>query len=536
MGLTLPSKEKLRILMLSHVRPGHAGTSHDHEYALSELSRHDVFIHDPVLNGTFADLDHFDAIIIHYSIVIWNKNYLPDTQINALKAYRGLKVLFIQDEYREVYCAIDHMLRIGIDVLFTCYQPYNIDRVYGELIRRGVRVLTTLTGYAPLQHVEESLIRPHRERTLDVVYRARPAWPALGRLHREKYTIAEEFALRASHTDLRCDIDWREERRIYSADWLKFIASSRTSLGVESGASIVDFTGEIHRAVFAFLAGRLPDSFSVDVTEEIDASVYSYLTTHPPASYEEVEREILKPYEGNVVLNVVSPRIFEAVHLKTTLVLFPGEYSKVIEKGRHYIALEKDFSNFAEVVDQLRDIDFVEAMAERAYRDLIETGLYSYDAFVREIDSVISEEWDHRVMRAMPARPTHFPEGLVETSASLSRELTRTEWREALRELRAAKAAEEAEIARLLAGVNDETLVNSETATDCLVETMQPESDPAALSDTSSVVPRRRPLGLQLLRVVLRLNKICFEKFSSKILGRDVRLHLHISPHPPESQ
>src|SRR5207302_8425668 len=106
---------------------------------------------------------------------------------------------------------------------------------------------------------------------------------------------------------------------------------------------------------------------------------------------------IFRPYEGNVVMNIVSPRVFEAAALGTALVMFPGEYSGVVSPEKHYIVLEKDFSNMDDIVDKLRDDKLVSAMTARARHDLIESGRWGYRAFVDQFDQVVDA--DARTMR-----------------------------------------------------------------------------------------------------------------------------------------
>src|SRR5206468_13037957 len=81
-----------------------------------------------------------------------------------------------------------------------------------------------------------------------------------------------------------------------------------------------------------------------------------------------------------------SPRLFEAAALRTGMVLFPGEYSGVVEPWRHYIPLEKDFSNFAEVAERIKDDSFLEQLTERTFEELIASGRYSEESFVRRFD------------------------------------------------------------------------------------------------------------------------------------------------------
>jgi hypothetical protein len=82
-------------------------------------------------------------------------------------------------------------------------------------------------------------------------------------------------------------------------------------------------------------------------------------------------------------------------------VMFPGEYSGVVSARAHYFPLEKDFSNIDEVVANLRDDAVVASMTSRTYDDLIRSGRWSYEAFLRTFDAVVDEE--AKVMRGPSA-------------------------------------------------------------------------------------------------------------------------------------
>ncbi|MEA2657018.1 MAG: hypothetical protein QOI23_2383, partial [Chloroflexota bacterium] len=100
---------------------------------------------------------------------------------------------------------------------------------------------------------------------------------------------------------------------------------------------------------------------------------------------------VLAPFEGNVTVNVISPRVFEAATLGTALVMFPGDYSGIVSPGEHYIPLEKDFSNMDEVVSKLKDEEYMAALSERAYTHLVRSGRWSYATFIREFDDLVAE-------------------------------------------------------------------------------------------------------------------------------------------------
>ncbi len=320
-----------------------------------------------VTNFWSLQLNYYDVVVIHYSLCVLFESYLPRTLKRQLAAFHGLKVQFIQDDYRWVDSITTVMREIGVDVLLTLVPEDQIPKIWTGDRLPGIAAVPTLAGYVP-ERLVGLQTAPLRSRPIDIGYRGRvlPYW--LGRIGQEKAWIAQGVMERAAHYGLRCDIGWREEDRLYGARWDQFLSSCKATLGTESGATITDFDGSIERAVRAYIA------------------------CHPEACFDEVYEQILRPYEGNVRMNVISPKIFEAIALHTALILFRGEYSGVLTPWAHYIPLEKDFSNMAEVVDCLRDADGLQAMADRAYADIVASGGYSYRAFMQHFDDLIEAQ------------------------------------------------------------------------------------------------------------------------------------------------
>lgn len=363
----VPADPLLSVLLLCDDHPGHANTVLDHIAALRRFSAHDVRLYNPrgIPNSRWLDLAEFDVVVLHYSLLIISDDYVAAAFREKIRRFHGLKILFIQDEYRWVDESTAMMRDLGIHLLFSLLQPPEIHAVYDEDRAPGVIKLTTLAGYVP-----ESLVGldtpPPEARPLDIGYRGRLCPFQLGRLAQEKVWIAQGVLARAGRYGLRCDIGWTEETRIYGPRWNRFLASCKATLGTESGASITDFDGSLEKRT------------------------KGYLREHPDADFAEVYREILAPYEGNVPVTAVSPRIFEAAALRTAMILFPGDYSGVVQPWVHYIPLAKDFSNMDEVVENLRDVPFLRAMTERAYHDLVATGRYSQRSFARAFDEALA--------------------------------------------------------------------------------------------------------------------------------------------------
>ena len=210
------------------------------------------------------------------------------------------------------------------------------------------------------------------DREIDVGYRARkvPLW--LGRLGVEKWEIADKFLAATQKERIVCDLSYDEERRIYGEDWVRFLTNCKTTLGVESGASVFDFTGTFQKKTDA------------------------YLKIHPNAAYEEVEKLFFPGEDGKVYLNQISPRCFEAACLKTVMILYEGDYSGVLKPWRHYIPLKKDFSNISEVVSIIKDRKKLQEIADRAYEEIALNSKFTYKEFIKKVDEHISTEFEAR--------------------------------------------------------------------------------------------------------------------------------------------
>ena len=357
---------KVSILLLCDDHHGHANTVFDHISALINLSKFKVYLYNPrrLKHNTLLNLNEFDVVVIHYSIPIIHESYLAVDLREKIHQFQGLKIQFIQDDYRQVNEYTEMMRHLGIHILFTPYPQEKIPFIYNETRLPGVTKITTLTGYVPDRYIDLKSA-PLKSRPVDVGYRGRnlPYW--LGKFSQEKAWIGEGFLEHASQYGMKFDIAWREENRIYGKGWDRFIGSCKAMLGTESGASITDFDGSAEKK-----------------TKE-------YLKDHPGADFREVYEQILKDYEGNLIENTISPRVFECIAHRTAMILFPGKYSGIIQPWVHYIPFEKDFSNIDQVISKLRDVKFLKAMTERAHTDIIASGQYSYRAMVAEFDDII---------------------------------------------------------------------------------------------------------------------------------------------------
>lgn len=310
------------------------------------------------------DLGRFDAVIVHYSVRL-PYDQISESARQCLSSYKGLKVLFIQDEYNNTFRAWEWISLINFDLVFTVVPSESVHLVYPPEKFPNTQFVSCLTGYVPESLTGVEYVKPSL-REIVVGYRGRSLPIEYGQLGIEKVEIGKRVRGYCQENFIKCDIEWTEEARIYGPDWYQFMASCRSMLGSESGSNVFDWDGTLAQKIVRFQ------------------------NANPGASDEVAYNSVVKALELPGLMNQISPRIFEAIALKTVLVLFEGNYSGVLVPDRHYISLKKDFSNFQDVFLKLNDSAYVDVMADVAYEDIIASGRFSYCSFVKLVDAAIS--------------------------------------------------------------------------------------------------------------------------------------------------
>ena len=106
----------------------------------------------------------------------------------------------------------------------------------------------------------------------------------------------------------------------------------------------------------------------------------------------------------------ISPRVFENAALGTPMALYEGTYSSVIRPYEHYFPIKKDKSNVDDFFDFLDRTEDLQAMADRAFADLIESKKYDYQSFsllvYQEIKKI--KDGEHKNRSVNKAQTTHL--------------------------------------------------------------------------------------------------------------------------------
>ena len=344
--------------------PSFTNAVRDYVHAFGQYSSHCIHYYDMDSGPPDFDLEPYDCIIFNYCF--WARCLSLTPEFHQLVAdFSGLKVAILQDEYEYFLWHEKTLIAFGVHIIVTCVPEAHWHEVFRSDAFNGVTFINALTGYVPDSLLNVPHSKPLVERNWTLGYRSRPVPFLYGRLTQEKQLIGQRMKEICAERCIPSNIEVTEESRIYGAGWLEFLGNCRAVLGTESGSNVFDFDGSIKPAIAAFLKDR------------------------PGADFETVHARFLQGQDDKIHMNQVSPRIFEAIAMRTGLVLFEGNYSGVVRPWEHFIPLKKDFSNVNDVFSALAHLPGMEAMIQRAYDDVIATGRYHFRTFISMLDAHI---------------------------------------------------------------------------------------------------------------------------------------------------
>jgi len=360
-----------RILLVYHRAPGSDWLpTYVHSlYSLENYSQHECLY----LNTARSTLPGYvaaarpDLVVFHYTFLLLRQ--VPDEYARILrliefsKALECPKVLIAQDEQVRVDLLNAFVREFDVSIVFTPAAPSEWRQIYAQVDQSAVRFKQILTGY-----LDESMVartversRDYRNRSIDVGYRSWYMQPFYGSHGQLKRQIGQAFKERAPSFGLRVNISNDAKDAFFGDAWFDFLLQCKYTIGVEGGCSVFDWDGSVARCTADYLASR------------------------GQASYEEVEAACFPGLDGKFRYFLMSPRHLEAVATRTCQVLIEGDYGGVLEAGKHYISLKRDLSNLDEILTTMKEDKLRAEIVERAYHDVVLSGVYSFRAFAEMV-------------------------------------------------------------------------------------------------------------------------------------------------------
>ena len=310
--------------------------------------------HQRLLKKTYC------SIVFHYSVFAERMNgdaaFLQRLKLcDSLFEVEGRRIAIVQDEYVRMNLVCEALVALRTEVLCTCVPETEFRKAYPIELLGPIEPVFTIAGYMSEAMLSANSLRPHRDRPIDISYRARrlPDW--LGETSVAKFLVADAVTafLAENVTGMTADISTNPRDMLYGNSWRSMLVKSRTVLGSESGVSVLDFDGSIH----------------------------DYSKNHDRLN----TLEYAKMHGKKFHLSGISPRHFEAASTKTCQLLVEGGYSGILNSRRHYIPINPSFSNLESVLKDAEDIEKCERIAEVAYKEITQNERYSEKYFVKTL-------------------------------------------------------------------------------------------------------------------------------------------------------
>jgi hypothetical protein len=314
----------------------------------------------------------YDLIILHYTFLAGERFYENELlwlkKIKGLNKLNGFKIAIPQDEMEHTNRLNDLFSDIEVGLICTCFNKDEDIRLAYE--SSGIKnYIKVFTGYVneDLANEFKNKTLPFAQRRIDIGYRARKLAPNYGAHAQIKFEVGQVFYDFLKNKNFVVDINstntsyYAEGSVKLGDEWFNFLASCKSFLGTEGGASLLDPEGVVKKRV------------------------NDYLKRYPEATFDEVEKVCFPDLDGNISLFALSPRHFEAAITKTLQILVEGDYGGVLIPWKHYLPVKRDYSNIEELLNYLKDEKFCQKIVDRCYQDIVESGLYSYDKFVKQI-------------------------------------------------------------------------------------------------------------------------------------------------------
>lgn len=357
--------ERLKILVLHHLGdPRNWRTSMvEHELCLPTFAPdHDYLVHDAALPlpDFVRDID-FDGIVLTQTFL--GRRRHPRIFRKLLDDYAfvarspAFKIAMPQDDY-ECSALLDRWLTDWrVDRIYTvCSEHWDV--LY-PLNSQTDRLRLGFTAYLSDTMIDRWIApKPLREREIDVSYRTMRMPAHIGRIGYEKWAIAGRFLEAARGRNLILDISVDPKDVIVGSRWGAFLENSKFVLGANSGSSMYDPTGEISERVI------------------------HYEVTHPGASFDEIEAACFPGIDGRYRFTAISPRNLECGLIGSAQILTRGTYSNLLEPGAHYIPMDADLRNAAEVFERMADVAAVERMVRDCKDALLSRSHLRYSGHV----------------------------------------------------------------------------------------------------------------------------------------------------------
>jgi len=342
-------------------------------------------------------INDYDLVVLLHSVVSDNLKYIGPF-MNALQNRKNKLFSFVDNELNievePLHVKIAFLKDIKADFIGTQLPLEAGNWLYEDCKTSKV----VAVPHALNADVFKPLI-PLEKRELDLGIRAGKYSCAIGDNDRNKLL---EFFVPERFPDLVIDANIKTSGRFNRNEWAGFLNKCKGTAGVEAGSYYLERDDKTVFEIRDYIRGLKNNGKYSEISE--NSLAYKIAARLFPMRIKEVIKELLSNFgykrASDLYLDIefdeiyekifknkskcpfyskaISSRHLDAAGTKTCQILFRGEYNGILEADKHYIAMEKDFSNISGVMERFKDFEYRKKMVDGTYELCLEKHLHKH--------------------------------------------------------------------------------------------------------------------------------------------------------------
>lgn len=286
--------------------------------------------------------EKFDLIIILHS-AFSNACLIPTFIQQIISSKKCFKVYFIGNEYKLMPEKINFTKKLGINLFITQSHKEEVINLYQDELKINVKHL-------PGGGLDDEIYYPmNLERKILIGYRTFPEPEYMG--HQDRVDLYNFLKKESTIGEDIYDISIKDEDRFGYKDWAVFLNKCVSMPSVCTGSNFFFIDDDLRKEVLSFKSkGK---------------------------SFKEIYDKFFKYRKQGTEWRGVTGKVVEALGTKTVNIMVDGDYGPYLKPDVHYIPLRKDFSNYKECVEKLKNKEYFSQITENGYRLSKEKFLFS---------------------------------------------------------------------------------------------------------------------------------------------------------------
>ncbi len=376
----------------------------------SFFSVHRVSVYDQTAASILKKrIRDYDLIVLMHSIARLPQNisrFKPFEEV--MQKRKGKMLAFVGDEVNSHIAFLSEKIEF-LERLQPEYIGTQLPLEAGQWLYEDCRNSQVI----PLPHALNPQVYkpaiPDRSRRTDIGAVSGKYPPFLGDDERER--ILQFFTHHPFSPPLVIDIRplFDARSRFTRQGWCDFLGNCRATVSTEAGTYFLEKDDRTLKAIMAYLISRQERKGGRVIKEE--SRVRKTWNRMPPAvrafvlgkkdliqkalralrirtegsllfedaKFADIFEKFFKDYPRPPFYSkAISSRHFEAIGTKTCQIMFPGRFNDILVADRHYLALHRDFSNIAEVMEKYRDREYRMRMVDETYQYIMDTHTFHH--------------------------------------------------------------------------------------------------------------------------------------------------------------